>query len=50
MRFDAIMIVLADRMVDAGLVPAAANMAVANDVTEALARLLDIENPTPTPR
>ncbi|MDA8046063.1 MAG: phosphotransferase family protein [Actinomycetota bacterium] len=49
MRFDAIMIVLADRMVDAGLVPAAANMAVANAVTEALARLLEIDNPTPTP-
>jgi aminoglycoside phosphotransferase (APT) family kinase protein len=50
MRFDAIMIVLADRMVDAGLVPEAINMAVANDVTQALARLLDIENPTPVPR
>jgi aminoglycoside phosphotransferase (APT) family kinase protein len=49
MRFDAIMIVLSDRMVDAGLVPAAVNMAVANDVTAALARLLDIENATPTP-
>jgi aminoglycoside phosphotransferase (APT) family kinase protein len=47
MRFDAIMIVLADRMVDAGLLPAAVNMAVANEVTEALARLLDIDNPTP---
>jgi aminoglycoside phosphotransferase (APT) family kinase protein len=47
MRFDAIMIVLADRMVDAGLVSAAVNMGVANDVTEALARLLGIDNPTP---
>jgi hypothetical protein len=43
MRFDAIMIVLADRMVDAGLVPAAVNMAVVNDVTEALARLLEVD-------
>jgi aminoglycoside phosphotransferase (APT) family kinase protein len=49
MRFDAIMIVLADRMVDAGLLPAEVNMAVANDVTGALARLLDIDNPTPVP-
>jgi hypothetical protein len=49
MRFDAIMIVLADRMVDAGLVPAAVNMAVVNDVTEALARLLEVDYPTPVP-
>jgi aminoglycoside phosphotransferase (APT) family kinase protein len=48
MRFDTVMIVLADRMVDAGLVPAAVNLAVANGVTAALARLLDIDNPTPT--
>lgn len=46
-RFAAIMIVLADRMVDAGLVPAELNMAVANAVTDAVARLLGIENPTP---
>jgi aminoglycoside phosphotransferase (APT) family kinase protein len=49
MRFDAIMIVLADRMVDAGLVPAAVNMAVVNDVTEALARLLEVDYPTRVP-
>ncbi len=48
-RFAAIMIVLADRMVAAGLVPAAINMAVANPVTAAVARLLGIENPTPSP-
>ena len=48
MRFDAIMIVLADRMVGAGLVPAEMSMAVGNDVTAALARLLDIDNPTPS--
>jgi aminoglycoside phosphotransferase (APT) family kinase protein len=47
MRFAAIMIPLADRMVDAGLVPAEINMAVANAVTDAVARLLGIENPTP---
>ena len=47
MRFGAIMIPLADRMVDAGLVPAALNMAVANQVTAAMARLLGIDNPTP---
>lgn len=47
MRFAAIMIPLADRMVEAGLVPAAMNMAVANPVTAALSRLLEIDNPTP---
>ena len=47
MRFDAIMIPLADRMVAAGLVPAEINMAVADAVTDAVARLLGIDNPTP---
>ena len=46
-RFAAIMIVLMDRMVDAGLVPAVINMAIANPVTDAVARLLGIANPTP---
>lgn len=46
MRFCAIFVPLADRMVAAGLVPEAVNMPVANPVTEALARLLDIDNPT----
>lgn len=41
MRFCAIFIRLADRMVDAGLVPAEMSMAVDNDVTAALARQLD---------
>ena len=41
MRFCAIFIRLADRMVAAGLVPAAMNMSVDNDVTNALARQLD---------
>jgi aminoglycoside phosphotransferase (APT) family kinase protein len=49
MRFAAIMIPLSDRMVNAGLVPAELNMAVANGVTDALAKLLDIDNPTPPP-
>jgi aminoglycoside phosphotransferase (APT) family kinase protein len=48
MRYDAVMIVLSDRMVEAGLVPAALDMAVANGVTDALARLLDIDNPSPS--
>ena len=48
MRFAAIMIPLADRMVDAGLMPAEINMAVANDVTQAMATLTGIDNPTPT--
>jgi aminoglycoside phosphotransferase (APT) family kinase protein len=47
MRFCAIMIPLSDRMVSAGLVPEALNMAVANAVTDALAKLLGIANPTP---
>jgi hypothetical protein len=47
MRFCAIFIRLADRMVGAGLAPATYNLAVANQVTAAVARLLDIDNPTP---
>jgi aminoglycoside phosphotransferase (APT) family kinase protein len=47
MRFAAIMIPLSDRMVSAGLVPAELNMAVANAVTDAVAKLIGIENPTP---
>ncbi len=48
MRFDAIMIPLGDRMVDAGLVPPELNMPVANAVTAAVAALLGIDNPTPS--
>jgi aminoglycoside phosphotransferase (APT) family kinase protein len=47
MRFCAIMIPLSDRMVGAGLVPESMNMAVANAVTDALAILVGIDNPTP---
>jgi aminoglycoside phosphotransferase (APT) family kinase protein len=47
MRFAAIFIPLADRMVGTGLMPASLNAAVANQVTDALARLLGIDNPTP---
>ena len=47
MRFAAIMIPLSDRMVNAGLAPAELNMSVANGVTDALAKLLGIENTTP---
>ncbi|MCU1372723.1 MAG: hypothetical protein JWO68_9 [Actinomycetia bacterium] len=47
MRFAAIMIPLSDRMSAAGLVPKELNMAVANAVTDAVAKLLGIENPTP---
>jgi aminoglycoside phosphotransferase (APT) family kinase protein len=49
MRFCAIFIRLADRMVGAGLMPAELNFSVANQVTQSLARLLDIENPYPPP-
>ena len=49
MRFDAIFIGLADRMVANGLVPAEINMSVANMVTQSLATLLEIDNPTPSP-
>lgn len=48
MRFCAIFIPLADRMVRAGLMPESLNMPVANMVTDALARLLEIDNPTPS--
>jgi aminoglycoside phosphotransferase (APT) family kinase protein len=47
LRYAAIMIPLADRMVDAGLIPAAANVSVANNVTGGLATLLGLDNPTP---
>jgi aminoglycoside phosphotransferase (APT) family kinase protein len=49
MRYAAIMIPLSDRMVSAGLVPAELDMAVANGVTDTLARLIGIDNPTPPP-
>lgn len=48
MRFCAIFIGLADRMVNSGLIAAEKNPAVNNMVTEALARLLEIPNPTPS--
>ena len=47
MRFASIFIRLGDRLVSAGLVPEEANPAVGNLVTDALSRLLGIENPTP---
>lgn len=47
MRFCSVMIALGDRMVAAGLVPAEINMSVANQVSDALARLLGIDNPYP---
>ncbi|MEZ5165127.1 MAG: phosphotransferase family protein [Acidimicrobiales bacterium] len=47
MRFCAIFIGLGDRMTNGGLVPAELNMGVANMVTQSLADLLDIDNPTP---
>lgn len=48
MRFCAIFIGLADRMVKSGLIPAEKNPAVHNMVSEALAKLLEIPNPTPS--
>lgn len=48
MRFCAIFIGLGDRMTDGGIIPPEMNPAVGNMVTAALARLLDIENPTPS--
>ena len=48
MRFAAIFIGLGDRMEAAGLVPAELNMGVANMVTDAMARALGIDNPTPS--
>ena len=47
MRFCAIFIRLADRMVASGAVPELLNMSIANQVTAALATLLGIDNPTP---
>lgn len=47
MRFCAIFIGLADRMVGSGLVPAEMNMSVANMVTQSLADRMGIDNPTP---
>jgi len=47
MRFCAIFIGLADRMVDTGVVPAEMNMSVANMVTQSLADYLEMDNPTP---
>jgi aminoglycoside phosphotransferase (APT) family kinase protein len=48
MRFCAIFIRLGDRMVGTGMVPRELNLPVANSVTQSLATLLDIENPTPS--
>lgn len=47
MRFCAIFIRLADRMVAAGGMPAVLNASIANQVTASLAALLGIDNPTP---
>ena len=47
MRFCAIFIRLGDRMVGHGLLPESMNPAVGNQVTDALAALLEMENPTP---
>jgi aminoglycoside phosphotransferase (APT) family kinase protein len=47
MRFCAIFIRLGDRMVGAGAIPPEVNPAIANGVTASLARLLDLDNPTP---
>ena len=47
MRFSAIFIRLADRMVAAGLIPAERNPAVGNFATETLAELIGVPNPTP---
>ena len=49
MRFAAIFIRLADRMVGAGILPEALNFSVANQVTASLATSLGIDNPTPPP-
>ena len=48
MRFCAIFIGLGDRLTATGLVPPERNPAVGNMVTESLARLLEIDNPTPS--
>ena len=47
-RFCAIFIGLGDRMADSGLIPPDMNPAVHNMVTQALADLLEIPNPTPS--
>jgi aminoglycoside phosphotransferase (APT) family kinase protein len=49
MRFCAIFIGLGDRLVDAGLMPPENSMAVDNMVTEALARLLQLNGTVPRP-
>lgn len=46
-RFCAIFVRLGDRLTTAGFFPESRNPAVGNQVTAALARLLDIPNPTP---
>ena len=48
MRFCAIFIGLGDRMTNSGLLPPEMNPAVHNMVTQALADLLGIDNPTPS--
>jgi len=48
MRFCAIFIRLGDRITNTGLLPSEMNPAVGNMVTQSLATLLDIENPTPS--
>jgi len=47
MRFCHIFIRLGDRMTDVGMIPPEMNPAVGNQVTEALAVMLGIHNPTP---
>jgi hypothetical protein len=46
MRFCSLFVRLGDRMVRAGMVPESMNTAVANPVTAALARLLELDDPT----
>lgn len=48
MRFCAIFIGLGDRMTNTGMIPSEMNPAVNNMVTQSLATLLGIENPTPS--
>jgi aminoglycoside phosphotransferase (APT) family kinase protein len=48
MRFSAIFIRLGDRMVAHAFVPPEGNPAIKNMITEAVAQLLGIENPTPS--
>ncbi|MBJ69484.1 MAG: hypothetical protein CL463_06240 [Acidimicrobiaceae bacterium] len=48
MRFCAIFIRLGDRLTNVGLFPPESNPAVGNMVTQSLATLLEIENPTPS--